>query len=125
MASSELTKNHYILLLVLTFILYPIVLVALLFLPDTVALYFTIDFSAEATTYYTWGSKYTLLILPLPVVISGTIMIGLTWFLNKRWQAKGKGGRGGMRMFWLSVAIKLVLIAMLLWMLRASFVYTP
>ncbi|MDR1954674.1 MAG: hypothetical protein LBP82_01820 [Candidatus Methanoplasma sp.] len=118
--STGLTRNHYILLLVLTFILFPIVLVALPFLPDMVALHLTIDLSNE-TTSYTMGSKYMLLLLPLPVCATGVLTIGLTWFLNKRGLARGKGDRSGMKMFYLSIVIKLILIAMLLWLLFLSF----
>jgi membrane protein insertase Oxa1/YidC/SpoIIIJ len=117
---SELTRDHYILLLVLTFILFPIVLIALPFLPDTVPLHFTIDLSNETTTY-NMGSKYMLLLLPLPVVATGVLTIGLTWYLNKRGKEKGKGSRSGMMMFYIAIAIKLALIALLLWLLSLSF----
>jgi hypothetical protein len=110
-------------LLALTFILFPIVLVALLFLPDMVPLHFTIELGAE-TTVDSWGSKYLLLLGPLILCISGTFMIGLTWFLNKRGRAEGKGGRGGMIMFYLSIAIKVFLIALILWVVYTCYVYT-
>ncbi|MDR0334814.1 MAG: hypothetical protein LBH69_02880 [Methanomassiliicoccaceae archaeon] len=96
----------------LTFIPFVIIIAALPFLPDTIPQEIVID---RQDGLETRGevSKYMLLAFPTIFTTTGLVMIWATRYLARR--SEDKGEKGGMRMFYLSLATKVFLILLTLW----------
>jgi len=111
-APSSLTREHYIFLLVLTFIPFAMIIIALPFLPDTIPQQIIVNTEELRTSGEV--SKYVMLAFPSLFTTTGLFMIWLTRHMARANEAKGK--RNGMGMFWLSVATKVFLILLTLWL---------
>jgi len=119
MRSPGLTRNHYVLLVILTLIPFVIVIAALPFLPDTIPK--QIFVSAEELKTAGEISKYAVLAFPSLFTATGLLMIWLTRYMARKDEAKGK--KVGMGMFWLSVATKVFLIVLTIWLVSILLSY--
>ena len=103
--ADELTRTHYIVLMILALLPLMITLIALPFMPDTIPAHRSLGGVVDR-----WGSKYEMLLLPAIALVTGLFMMWITKY------SLSKDDYAGRMVFYVSAGTAILLIVITIWL---------
>ena len=103
--ADELTRTHYVILLILALLPLIITAIALPFMPDTIPAHRSLGGVVDR-----WGSKYEMLLLPAIALVTGLFLMWITKY------TVSKDDHMGRIVFYVSAGTAILFIAITVWL---------